>query len=210
VDWLRGLRAYLAVTAAGNLVWEALHLPLYTIWRTGTLGENAFAVVHCTLGDLLIALSALALALVLVGDRDWSARRFWPVAAVTVALGVAYTVFSEWLNVVVRASWAYSELMPIVPLPGGFGLGVSPLLQWMVVPLLALGWARQRAQEAGALDLPTREGRTPSLPQEEERTNGSEDRGVQRRLRRLSGDGGAGQAHRRCFPHRRSARHAPS
>ncbi len=53
--WLTALRAYLLVLAGGNLVWEAAHLPLYTIWRSGTWRENAFAVVHCTGGDLLIA-----------------------------------------------------------------------------------------------------------------------------------------------------------
>jgi hypothetical protein len=152
VDWLRSLRAYLAVIAAGNLAWEALHLPLYTIWRTGTPGEIAFAVVHCTLGDLLIALSALTLALVLVGDRHWPARRFGRAAAVAVVLGVGYTALSEWLNVVVRASWAYSELMPVVPLPGGFGVGLSPLLQWIVVPTLAFTCARRVATGAAGYE----------------------------------------------------------
>jgi hypothetical protein len=141
------LRAYLAVIAVGNLAWEALQLPLYTIWRTGTVGENAFAAVHCTLGDLLIALSVLAASLVVLGDRRWPVRRFRRVAALAVGLGVAYTAFSEWLNVVVRASWAYSELMPVVPLPGGFSVGASPLLQWMVVPTLAHWWARRSAGE---------------------------------------------------------------
>jgi hypothetical protein len=124
--WLEGLRTYLGVAAAGNLIWESLQLPLYTIWSTGTLREQAFAVVHCTLGDLLIALSTLTLALVLVGERGWPRDRFGHVAVLTLVLGVAYTAFSEWLNVVVRASWAYSEWMPVIPL-FGFRLGVSPL-----------------------------------------------------------------------------------
>jgi hypothetical protein len=33
VDWPRSLRAYLAVIAAGDLAWEALHVPLYTWGR---------------------------------------------------------------------------------------------------------------------------------------------------------------------------------
>ena len=101
MDWLRALRVYLTVIAVGNLAWEALHLPLYTLWQTGTPGALTFAVVQCTLGDLLIALSTLTLALVLVGDSAWPARRFWPVAAAAMVLGVGYTGFSEWLNVVV-------------------------------------------------------------------------------------------------------------
>jgi hypothetical protein len=143
--WLHGFRLYLGVTAAGNLVWETLHLPLYTIWTTGTLREQAFAVVHCTLGDLLIALSALTLALVLASDPDWPRQRFWQVAIPAVIFGLAYTLFSEWLNVVVRASWAYSNRMPVVAL-FGLRIGVSLLLQWVVVPAAAFAIMRGRMQ----------------------------------------------------------------
>ncbi len=131
--WLLGLRVYLAVILAGDLLWEVLHLPLYALWRTGTLREEAFAAGHCTLGDLLIAASALMLALLLAGDQRWPRERFWPTAILTIAFGLAYTAFSEWLNVFVRAAWAYSDWMPIVSV-AGLKIGLSPLLQWIVVP----------------------------------------------------------------------------
>lgn len=127
-----GAQAYFAVVAVGNLTWEALHLPLYALWTTGSRSEQVFAVVHCTGGDLLIALSSLMLSLLVAGDRGWPHRSFTPVAMLAVALGVAYTGFSEWLNLFVRRSWAYSGWMPVVPIAGGIGL--SPLLQWLVVP----------------------------------------------------------------------------
>jgi hypothetical protein len=139
-DWIAALRAYLVAIAGGNLLWEAAHLPLYTLWETGTRQEKLFAVLHCTGGDLLIALTVLILALVLAGDREWPASGTVRVGVLTVLLGVGYTVFSEWLNIVVRASWAYSDRMPVVPV-FGMEVGLSPLLQWLVVPLIALGWA---------------------------------------------------------------------
>ena len=135
--WLTVVRSYVATVAIGNLVWEVAQLPLYTIWRTGTAGENAFAVIHCTVGDVVLALSILAVALLVAGHRDWPVRNFWPVAILTVLLGTSSTVLLEWLNVVVWKSWAYSSLMPVLPVLG-FGVGLSPLLQWIVVPLLAL------------------------------------------------------------------------
>lgn len=135
-SWLRGLRVYLGTMAVGNLAWETLQLPLYTIWGTGSVREQAFAVVHCTAGDLLIALSALTLALLMARDHRWPKDRFWPVAGLTISFGLGYAVFSEWLNVDVRASWAYSEWMPVIPL-FGFRIGLSPLLQWIVVPAAA-------------------------------------------------------------------------
>src|SRR5258708_7300664 len=106
--WLRGLRVYLGFIAVGNLAWETLQLPLYTIWSTGTAREQAFAVLHCTLGDLLIALGALTLELFIAGDESWPANRFWQVAALALVFGVAYTVFSEWRNVTLHSEWTYA------------------------------------------------------------------------------------------------------
>src|SRR3546814_2011622 len=67
-DWHAVLRRYLVVIALGNFVWEMFHMPLYTIWREGTWNEIAFAALHCTGGDILIALSSLILALLLAGN----------------------------------------------------------------------------------------------------------------------------------------------
>lgn len=139
--WLRALRRYVVVAAAGHLVWEFAQMPLYTLWTTGTPRAIVAAALHCTGGDLLIAVSSLVAALLLVGENGWPALRFRSVAALTIANGIAYTVFSEWLNVTVRASWAYSDRMPTLTV-GDFELGISPLLQWIVIPVLALRVAR--------------------------------------------------------------------
>ena len=129
---------YLAFVAAANLVWETVQLPLYTIWREGSPYDLAVAVAHCTGGDVLIAAVSLALAWALVGGRAWPARRYGRAAAVALALGVAYTVFSERYNVGVRATWAYSDLMPMVPF---LDVGLSPVAQWIVIPIAGFLWA---------------------------------------------------------------------
>ena len=134
--WLEALRKYLLVIAIGNLVWETAQLPLYTLWNTGSTQEKIFAVVHCTGGDLLIAAASIMLALIICGNRHWPSCRFLTVAAITLILGIAYTFFSEWLNIVVRKSWTYSELMPVIDV-FGFHAGLSPLLQWIVIPAFA-------------------------------------------------------------------------
>ena len=142
--WLAALRAYLLTIGALNLIWETVQLPLYTLWSEGTAGSIAFAVVHCTAGDLLIALSVLTGALIVAGVPTWPGQRFRQVAALTMLGGLAYTVFSEWLNVEVRRSWAYSDLMPVLP---PLGTGLSPVLQWVVIPSAAL-WMARRAGSA--------------------------------------------------------------
>ncbi len=140
----RTLTIYLAVIAAGDLAWESLHLPLYTLWRTGTLGEKVFAVLHCTGGDILIAFISLISAIIIVGDLRWPVSRYWRAAFAAIVIGVAYTIFSEWLNVAARQTWAYSGRMPVLRL-FGFALGLSPVLQWIIVPSLGFWAARSRS-----------------------------------------------------------------
>lgn len=139
-DWLRALRRYVGFVALANLVWEFAHMPLYTIWETGTVSELAFAAVHCTFGDILIALSAVMLALFLLRAGAWPAVGYRRVAALTILLGLAYTLFSEWLNIEIREAWAYRDLMPVIPL---LDAGLSPVLQWIVIPLAGFWWARR-------------------------------------------------------------------
>ena len=74
-EWLGALRRYFAFAAIAHLVWEFAHLPLYTIWLTGTPGELAFAAVHCTGGDILITLSTIMLSLCVFGSADWPRNR---------------------------------------------------------------------------------------------------------------------------------------
>ena len=126
---------FLALTTALNLDWEILQLPLYTLWNESTSSIIAFAVVHGTVGDVLIAALSLTIALILVGSRQWPQVGYLTVALVALValvagiLGTAYTVFSEWNNTVLTRAWSYSSLMPTV-----LGIGLSPLAQWFIVP----------------------------------------------------------------------------
>jgi hypothetical protein len=141
-DWLQAVRGYLGASLVAHLGWEILQLPLYTLWSTGTLRQQAFAVVHCTLGDAMIAGLALLSALAVFARPSWPQVGVAPVYAAVLAFGVGYTIYSEWLNINVRGTWAYSDLMPVLPV---IGTGLAPLLQWFVVPTLALWVAIGRA-----------------------------------------------------------------
>jgi hypothetical protein len=58
------------------------------------------------------------------------------------SIGVGYTIFSEYLNTVIRRSWTYAELMPTLPL---LGIGLAPMAQWVVVPSASLAFAGRHA-----------------------------------------------------------------
>lgn len=141
-EWLTGLRGILLASAVGHLAWEIVQFPLYTIWFEGKPSEIMFAILHCTGGDLLIVMSTLVAALLVFG-RGWPTDRVAHrnVMVTAIALGLCYTVFSEWLNVSVRGTWAYSPWMPRIP---PFGTGLTPFLQWIVVPAGAFLLVRRR------------------------------------------------------------------
>ena len=133
---------YVPLLAVLNLAWETVQLPLYAIWSKGTSSEIAFAVFHCTLGDILIGLAALVLALIFERERGLAEWRWKRIASLLALFGTGYTLFSEWMNTTL-SRWVYSESMPTFNL-GGTEIGLSPLVQWLVVPPMAL-WMTSRA-----------------------------------------------------------------
>ena len=126
---------YIAAMIAMNLVWEVAQLPLYTLWAEGTPSEIAFAILHCTGGDAMIAAAALAVALLLTRYWEWPIQGWGRVTVAATAIGLGYTVFSEWLNVDLRQSWTYTAAMPRLP---PWGTGLTPFLQWLLLPPLAM------------------------------------------------------------------------
>ena len=143
----RTARIYLSAILVGSLGWEILQLRLYTISYTRDIWEQAFAVIHCTVGDLFIAAFTFGLVLLIMGYRGWPAHHFKRVTVATTALGLSYAVFSEWLNTSVLRNWAYSDLMPVISL-GGLEIGLSPVLQWSLIPPVCFVYARWRADGA--------------------------------------------------------------
>lgn len=137
---------YLAMSAPLHLSWEFAQMPLYEVWYTGSPLEIAYNGLHCTVGDLMIAAVSLLLAVILIRYGRWLPRRWPAVLLTTVTLGFGYTIFSEWHNVFVLRSWAYANLMPILP---GTGIGLSPLIQWLLIPPLGF-WLAGRQQQVAS------------------------------------------------------------
>ena len=135
---------YVPLLGVLNLLWEIAQLPLYTLWEIGRPSLIAYAVAHCTLGDVAIGTLALVIALIATQAGaldDWKFRKVGLLAVIT---GVGYTVLSEWMNTIAQPSWEYSALMPVINL-NGLEIGLSPLLQWFVIPPVALWLAGFRA-----------------------------------------------------------------
>jgi hypothetical protein len=128
---LNSVARWAAVTLVFHLAWETAHVRLYTLWSNPDRWYVVWSVLHCTLGDIVIGTAAFAFAAWLLARVDWPIHRPWGGTAIVIAIGTLFTVWSEWNNVYRLKLWAYAPAMPTI-----FGIGVSPLLQWIVLPPL--------------------------------------------------------------------------
>ena len=123
--------ALLALVLHG--LWEAAQLPLYILWEDTDRRRVLAYLFHCIAGDILIAVTLFLSVAALFRDSAWSTHRPWRGGAIMVVSGLAYTVFSEWYNVYQLRTWSYAASMPLV-----MGIGVAPLVQWIVVPAIMI------------------------------------------------------------------------
>jgi len=127
-----------------NLVWEVVQLPLYAMERYSQWPALAYAVLHCTLGDAAMAFAAYLIAALVTREPQWPMNRPLAGLAVVLVAGEAFTIWAEWYNVYVLHSWAYAAGMPTIR-----GIGVAPLAQWLMLPVLALAILRRAITRVG-------------------------------------------------------------
>lgn len=127
--WLK----WVMLSTCLNLGWEILHYPLYNISSAHAGGVPFGAILHCTAGDAIISAIIYLITSILLRSLRWPVTSPRRGVVVYVALSLAYTVFSEWKNTAVLGGWSYAPAMPVF-----MGVGVSPLLQWIVVPIITV------------------------------------------------------------------------
>jgi hypothetical protein len=132
-DVRRGVQ-FALITAPLSLIWEIAHLPLYTIWWDQPLRDSLTAAVHCTFGDVALAFGCFMIASVFIRFMNLTKTNLM-FGGLAIALSVTATAILEVLSTQVLSRWSYAPAMPILPL---LGIGLSPMLQWIFVPTMAL------------------------------------------------------------------------
>jgi hypothetical protein len=112
-----------------NLAWEIAHVRLYTIWAVGGWHECRMGAVSLHLGRCRDCARDVRAGRRHARRQGLAISRPWAGGAIVVAGAMAYTAWSEWYNVYRVGNWGYTASMPLV-----FGIGLSPLLQWLVLP----------------------------------------------------------------------------
>lgn len=139
---LKHLLRWALLAFALNGLWEAAQLPLYTLWQDPDRQRIVFYALHCVAGDVLISTFLFLFSAAIFKDFAWPSRRPGAGGLAVIAGGLIYTSFSEGYNVYQVRAWAYAGSMPLV-----FGIGLTPLLQWLVVPVLTIAAFRFRIRD---------------------------------------------------------------
>lgn len=132
-----------------HFVWEFIQVPTYAGMAEMPHWEAIKLCMSATFGDVGFALTAFWAACLAARSRDWILRPTRIPSAIFVAVGIVLTVGFEYYYTNVSLRWTYSDLMPLVP---PLGTGLSPLLQWLVIPPLVTWLTRRHLLGARVVD----------------------------------------------------------
>jgi hypothetical protein len=124
-----------------HFVWEFLQVPLFADMPTMEHWEAVVFCARAALGDVLIALFAFWVVALIRADRRWIVAPGRVAILGFIVVGVAITVALEWHATAILDRWQYGDLMPTVPI---LGTGVSPLMQWVLLPPLVVWIVRRQ------------------------------------------------------------------
>ena len=131
----KALVVFVLFTFLFHFAWEILQAPLFANMPTRSHWQATMVCLKATFGDVAIALLCFA------GAALWDQKLSWYITPSAGAIasyfgtGVLITVAFEWYAVHKMGRWAYSDLMPIIPI---LKVGLAPVMQWIFLPAAVL------------------------------------------------------------------------
>ena len=116
---------------AMNFGWEMAQGGLYAGMNEMSFRAATLLCLLATMGDVVIVAIAYGVAMAVARRVEWFAgARTLSASVAFVSTGLVITVvYERWALSTGR--WQYGPGMPVI-----FGIGATPLLQWIVLPLL--------------------------------------------------------------------------
>lgn len=126
-----------------NFPWELAQAPLYRGMVEAPLWQALKTCGLATAGDAVIILVAYWVVAATT-HRGWIATPRLKNVMSFVAVGLAVTSGIEWmaLHGLWVTKWQYASTMPVI---SGVGIGLSPLLQWILLPPLVVWFAKRQS-----------------------------------------------------------------
>ena len=125
--------------------WEWVQTPFF-IDNTEEINKIVWYRIHCTFGDMMILASVIIITSLIRRSFSWLFAPSGSYYTAIIILGVSYTLYSEYRNVYLAKNWDYSLLMPEL-----FGIGLLPVLQWILLPPLIIYILKRFMQNSSSL-----------------------------------------------------------
>ena len=125
-----------------NFVWEFLQVPLYEGMAEIAHWQGIKTCAQASVADGVIMIVGFWSTAVLWRTRYWVLRPTTKQMVVFSGVGIVITIVAEYLATTQGWTWGwvYADAMPVVPI---IGTGLSPLLQWVVLPPLTIWFVRR-------------------------------------------------------------------
>ena len=119
-----------------HFAWEMAHAPLFAPMDRLAFWQATAWCARAAAWDVAISVAAYLAAALMARRVVWIHRRERLPLAMYFAVGLAITIALErWAIAIGR--WQYREAMPTIA-----GIGLTPLLQWIVIPAAILAVVR--------------------------------------------------------------------
>ncbi len=122
-----------------NFLWEVPQMALYEWWGA-SWSVGLLVCFQAALGDGLLVLALYGLGYAFFRRREWILQPGVAGYSLLVLAGMVIAVAIE-MQALAWGRWAYNARMPIIP---GIGVGLIPVVQMMMLPLLAAHLTRWR------------------------------------------------------------------
>lgn len=124
-----------------NFVWEFWQVPFYRDMPSAPHWQATTVCSLAAVGDAVIMLVAFCAVAAIMRARTWVLKPSAPQVVVFTMTGIAITLMMEWVATESLHMWVYADRMPVLPL---LGIGLLPLLQWVILPPLVVWFVHRQ------------------------------------------------------------------
>jgi hypothetical protein len=123
-----------------NFFWEVQQMPFFQLSNL-SCNQRIRDCTLATIGDVAIALTAYWTVAFVSKSRQWFRQPKWWQLSIFIAVGVIITIIFEALATEVLNIWEYAAIMPELPV---LNTGLTPVLQWIIIPLIILWFVKHQ------------------------------------------------------------------
>ena len=138
-SWAKLLALYFGISFAMHIAWETAQMPLFVSPNKSFMADLTMCLFATATGDMLFMLFLYLMVAVVHVDLRWlndkSAYRHPATWVIPAVVGSLLAISFELWAIHAVKRWQY-DTMPIVPV---LQVGVSPLLQMILIPLATIG-----------------------------------------------------------------------